>query len=75
LPKTGFNKEEQTPLQWWVQHKLRFPRLYRMAIDFLAIPTTSAECERVFSLCRLALGSQQQRMKVQTLEQIVLMKK
>ena len=34
---------------WWLAKKDTFPRLSRMALEILAIPAMSAECERVFS--------------------------
>lgn len=37
------------PLSWWRQHKAMFPILSRLARKFLAIPATSAPCERVWS--------------------------
>ena len=36
-------------LKWWKQHASMYPRLARMARDYLAIPATSAPAERVFS--------------------------
>jgi hypothetical protein len=49
---------EQTPtmakggcdlIQWWWNNQNNFPTLSQMALDLLAIPAMSAECERVFS--------------------------
>jgi hAT family C-terminal dimerisation region len=37
------------PLLWWKQHQGEFPRLARMARQYLAVPATSASVERVFS--------------------------
>ena len=36
-------------LQWWAQHASMYPRLARIARDYLAIPATSVPAERVFS--------------------------
>jgi hypothetical protein len=37
------------PLKWWVENKYVYPKLYRMALDYLSIPATSTSVERVFS--------------------------
>jgi hypothetical protein len=39
----------QCPWGWWRGHMKEFPTLYRMAMDLLSIPATSASLERVFS--------------------------
>ena len=36
-------------LQWWRRHSTTYPRLSRMARDYLAVPSTSAPAERAFS--------------------------
>jgi hypothetical protein len=36
-------------LQWWRGHNASYPRLSRMARDYLAVPSTSAPAERAFS--------------------------
>ncbi len=37
------------PLEYWHERRRRYPRLSRMALDFLTIQAMSAECERLFS--------------------------
>ncbi|TDJ70675.1 hAT transposon family protein, partial [Pseudomonas putida] len=37
------------PLSYWHERRRRYPRLSRMALDFLTIQAMSAECERLFS--------------------------
>lgn len=37
------------PLGWWVDNKHVYPKLHRMALDYLSIPATSTSVERVFS--------------------------
>lgn len=32
------------PITWWIQHHDRYPRLSRMALDYLAIPGTFFVC-------------------------------
>ena len=36
------------PLMWWKQHQEEFPRLARMARQYLAVPTNSVSPERLF---------------------------
>jgi hypothetical protein len=44
--------EDWTAMQWWSSNKHRFPYVAAMARDYLCIPGTSAESERVFSQAR-----------------------
>jgi len=37
------------PLRWWYEKRLVYPRLYRMALDYLSIPATSVEAKRLLS--------------------------
>ncbi|KAM5527209.1 hAT family dimerization domain protein [Fusarium oxysporum f. sp. phaseoli] len=37
------------PIGYWITKQSRYPRLSRMALDFLTIQPMSAECERLFS--------------------------
>lgn len=39
------------PLEYWKQKEKEWPELAAMALDFLAIPAMSSECERIFSSC------------------------
>ncbi|KAJ6437559.1 putative AC transposase [Purpureocillium lavendulum] len=50
------------PIAWWRDvGVVRFPRLSHMAVDFLTIPSSSAETERDFSSCgRMARGATNQ---------------
>lgn len=37
------------PISYWQGRRRRYPRLSRMALDFLTIQPMSAECERLFA--------------------------
>jgi hypothetical protein len=37
------------PLKWWFLNCLAYPKLSRMALDYLSVPPTSTAVERVFS--------------------------
>ncbi len=41
--------KDTDPLMWWKQHQQEFPRLARMAGQYLAVPASSASPERLFS--------------------------
>ncbi|TFY74003.1 hypothetical protein EWM64_g10009 [Hericium alpestre] len=55
-------------LAWWShpKHAADFPRLSRMALDYLSIPATSVAVERVFSHGRLLLTHVRNRLSAQT---------
>ena len=36
------------PIAYWHEKRIRYPRLSRMALDFLTVQSMSAECERLF---------------------------
>ncbi|RYP56930.1 hypothetical protein DL770_010799 [Monosporascus sp. CRB-9-2] len=44
------DREVQNPLDYWRRKEARYPRLSRMALDFLTIQPMAAECERLFSV-------------------------
>ncbi|RYP07091.1 hypothetical protein DL764_002723 [Monosporascus ibericus] len=39
----------QDPIAYWIRRSAKYPRLSKMALDFLTIQPMSAECERLFS--------------------------
>ncbi|EMD32854.1 hypothetical protein CERSUDRAFT_160869 [Gelatoporia subvermispora B] len=43
-------------LRWWQERRHIYPRLSRMAMNYLSIPPTSVDVERVFSRGRLLLS-------------------
>ncbi|GLB35657.1 hypothetical protein LshimejAT787_0212220 [Lyophyllum shimeji] len=57
-------------ISWWTERQAMYPRLSRMALDYLTIPAvplaTSVDVERVFSLGRLQLTHVRNRMATQT---------
>jgi hypothetical protein len=59
---------EQAPdvLAWWHERRNTYPRLSRMAIDYLSIPATSVDVERVFSKGRILLSHLRSRLSVQS---------
>jgi hypothetical protein len=39
----------EKPWLWWLQHRNRYPILFKVATNYLSIPSMSCECERAFS--------------------------
>ncbi|KAJ3577745.1 hypothetical protein NPX13_g2821 [Xylaria arbuscula] len=62
------------PLAWWVSQRTTFPTVSQLALDILAIPAMSADCERAFSLAKLTLTSQRLSMSSETLEHVQCLK-
>lgn len=52
-------------LMWWTEQKGMYPCLSRMALDYLSIPATSTDVERVFSKGRILLSHIHNRLSVQ----------
>ena len=67
-------QDTDDPCQWWLDHTGTFPRLSRLALDILAIPSMAADCERAFSSAKLTMTSQRQSMQPETLEPLQCMK-
>ena len=76
----SFDTEQESDnfraLTWWTEQtqRTRFPRLSKMAFDILTVPTMSAEMERIFSECALALNHQRLSITQETLEQLVCLR-
>ncbi|KAF5576969.1 restless-like transposase [Fusarium pseudocircinatum] len=43
------DRRVRDPITYWHERRMKYPRLSRMALDFLTIQPMSAECERLFS--------------------------
>lgn len=53
-------------LKWWYNHHFEYPRLSRMARDYLSIPPTSVDVEHVFSRGCILLSYLRNRMSAET---------
>jgi len=49
LPKVS-RSEDWSVLEWWAQHEKAFPVLFRLAMQYLNAPPSSAASERAFSI-------------------------
>jgi hypothetical protein len=55
-------------ITWWDNAKATFPSLYLYALDTLAIPAISAECERVFSSTKKLITPERNRLTEDIIE-------
>jgi hAT family C-terminal dimerisation region len=60
------------PTQWWCQgtQRSRYPRLHRMALDFLSIPPMSDAPERTFSCARRTIPWSRAKLKARNIEMV-----
>nr|VWP01875.1 Non-specific serine/threonine protein kinase (EC [Ganoderma boninense] len=58
-------------IKWWVDWRVIYPNLSRMALDYLTIPATSVDVERVFSRGRLLLSHICNRLSAQSTRAIL----
>lgn len=65
---------DQDPLEWWKANEKSYPVCAAMARDILAIPSSSAEPERVHSQARTVLNWNQSRMGHYSVEASVTVK-
>ena len=70
-------KDVKNPIEWW---KMRatgdgsFPLLARFAFDVFSIPAMASETERTFSLAKLVMTSQRQRISDNSINKILCLK-
>jgi hypothetical protein len=61
------------PWAWWLEYgRTRYPIVFKMACDYLSIPSTSCECERAFSKARRTITCDRNRLSGATIESIQL---
>ncbi|KAF5356700.1 hypothetical protein D9758_013728 [Tetrapyrgos nigripes] len=53
-------------VEWWHGRKKSYPVLHRMALDYLTIPATSTDVERIFSRSRFLLPYVRNRLSAET---------
>ena len=63
-------------LAWWIEptQQARYLKLCKMAFDLLTMPAMSAEIERLFSECSLALSTQRLSISQETLELLMCLR-
>jgi len=66
---------EQCPFNWWLNKKLKYPGLAKMARIFLAIPATSTSSERLFSDAGNLLTSKRSKMDSELFKRMMFLKR
>ncbi|KAK5308758.1 hypothetical protein LTR70_010816, partial [Exophiala xenobiotica] len=61
-------------LKWWKANAFEYPALARAVRDYLAVPSTEVDVERVFSGARDVLGLRRHTMNAETMRWLVLLK-
>lgn len=57
-------EKTDNPLKWWHDRRAVYPQLAQMGLDYLSIPPTSVDVERLFSRGRLLLSHVRSRLSV-----------
>ena len=55
-------------IQYWIDRSESQPDLARFALDILAVPPMSDECERLFSSCKILLEDRRSRLRMDIVE-------
>lgn len=66
--------EETNILEWWKINEHQFPRLARIARDYLAIPATSVPSEQVFSTSKNLITEKRNRLLGKTIRACMCLK-
>jgi hypothetical protein len=61
-------------LQWWKANTLEFPIISRIARDYLAIPLSEIDVERLFSSGRDLIGIQRHYLKAETMKALIFIR-
>src|SRR5215207_2546807 len=61
-------------LQWWFERRSTYPRLYKAAMDYLAIQGSSTASERDFSASGRIHTKKRASMKPETLSAVMLLR-
>jgi hypothetical protein len=66
--------ENVDPLQWWKMNQNQYPRLAKMAMDFLSIPSTSVPSEECFSISKNLITNSRNRLAGKTIRSCMCLK-
>jgi hypothetical protein len=60
-------------LDFWKQHKMTLPELYKLRLQYLCIPATSVPSERIFSKAGLLTNNRRNRLSLKNLNYIIFL--
>jgi hypothetical protein len=63
------------PLMWWKEQESRFPAVSYAARQFLGIPGSQIDCERIFSIAGILTALRHSRLGITNLDTLVMIKK
>lgn len=63
----------RTPMAWWQEKRLVYPRLYELMMKRLCIPASSATCERIFSKTGQLLGERRNRLSAKHVNELIFL--
>ena len=66
--------ESVDPLQWWKVNQIQYPRLAKMAMDYLAIPSTSVPSEECFSISKNLITDKRNKLAGKTIRSCMCLK-
>lgn len=58
----------------WQEHQIKWPTLFKLAMDLIPIQATSVPCERVFSASKETARARRNRLKPNIMEAIQILK-
>jgi hypothetical protein len=67
LNRKPSDRSIRDPINYWIKTRDRYPRLLRMALDFLTIQAMSAKCEKVFSAAGKMMVAERNKLKVEAI--------
>lgn len=65
---------KESALKWWKLNARKYPKLAAAARRLLAIPATSAPCERLFSQASLTVSDHRANLSCNLVQSLVLLK-
>lgn len=67
-------REQFDIIRYWKQRKIMNPRMYRIAIALLSIPSTQVTVERLFSQLKLVITDTRTRLNCKSIKNIMFLK-
>ena len=72
--RTGGEDDLNWVLNWWRSHEAEYPIMSQVARDYLAIPASEVDVERLFSSGRDLIGLRRHSLSIDTMRAIIIIK-